>query len=292
MEHEDEFSVEECFDMSYQMEQHVNPLNFRVLRQEQNRDQYIQRLKRQAPESLSTTFEDIGLRGGASAVYTIHDKRTNRALILVPESLKAKLIKWYHVHLIHPGTERLYNTLRQHFVFPQMREKITQELKHCEACQKGKRGLRGHGEIPLKDVERGPWTDMAVDLSGPWTAKVDGKKVIFHALTIVDPFTQWCEIIPVRGKPGEHIRDLIEQEWLRRYPRPERIIFDAGTEFENQWMRMLTKRWHIKCEPITVRTPRANAIVERMHFVMGNMIRCQYSGCTALHGICTAHRTH
>ena len=32
----------------------------------------------------------------------------------------------------------------------------------------------------------------------------------------------------------EVIRDLFVQEWLRRYPRPSRIIFDAGGEFDNQ----------------------------------------------------------
>jgi hypothetical protein len=41
--------------------------------------------------------------------------------------------------------------------------------------------------IPVKDVETAPWRDIAVDLAGPWTATIDGKKVKFLSLTIIDP---------------------------------------------------------------------------------------------------------
>jgi hypothetical protein len=40
-------------------------------------------------------------------------------------------------------------------------------------------------------------------------------------------------------------------------------------------MYALCARWHIKPEPITVKNPRANAIVERLHKVMGDMLKCQ-----------------
>ena len=126
-----------------------------------------------------------------------------------------------------------------------------------------------------KDPETEPWKDVAVDFSGPWKAKINHNIVNFFALTMIDVFTSWVEIIPIHVKTGQNIRDLIEQEWLRRYPRPSRIIFDAGSEFDNQWFYVLMRKWHIKPEPITIKNPRANAIIERMHGIMGNMIRVQ-----------------
>ena len=68
---------------------------------------------------------------------------------------------------------------------------------------------------------------------------------------------------------------MVEQEWLRRYPRPSRIIYDAGGEFDNDTFRQLCMTWYINPAPITVKNPRANAIVERMHRVLGDMIRAQ-----------------
>ena len=114
-----------------------------------------------------------------------------------------------------------------------------------------------------------------MDLSGPWKAYVDNKQVSFHTLTVIDVFTGWVEIIPITSKTKGNIADLFEREWLRRYPRPSRVIFDQGGEFDNDAFDTKLTKWHIKPTPITVKNPRANSIVERMHSVLGDMIRVQ-----------------
>ena len=165
--------------------------------------------------------------------------------------------------------------MRQHYTWPKMLEQIKDYVKHCHACQKGKRGLRGMGKLPLKDAETQPWKDIAVDLSGPWTANIDGKDVDFHTLTVMDVFTSWVEIIPIHTKKTDSIRDLFVQEWLRRYPRPSRVIFDQGGEFDSVSFKGMLGLWYILPVPITVKNPRANSIVERMHRVLGDMLRVQ-----------------
>ena len=89
------------------------------------------------------------------------DARTSR--IIVPASLAKRLMSWYHTNLVHPGVERLYNTLRHHYTWPNMLEDIRSYVKTCGPCQKGKRGRRGYGKVPVKDVETEPWKDVAVD---------------------------------------------------------------------------------------------------------------------------------
>ena len=42
----------------------------------------------------------------------------------------------------------------------------------------------------------------------------------------------WVEIIAITTKKSELISDLFIREWLRRYPRPSRVIFDSGGEFD------------------------------------------------------------
>ena len=97
---------------------------------------------------------------------------------------------------------------------------IVEYVKPCHQCQMAKRGLRGYGKVPVTDIKQRPWHNICVDLVGPWKANVDGKDVYFHSLTMIDPFTSWVEIVPIKSKKKEHVRDLFEQEWLRRYPRP------------------------------------------------------------------------
>ena len=184
-------------------------------------------------------------------------------------------MKWYHTNLVHPGVERLYNTLRQHFTWPGMLKDIRAYIKRCGPCQKGKRGMRGYGKVPIKDTESEPWRDIAVDLSGLWKAYVDNKEVIFHTLTAIDVFTGWVEIIPITTKVSGVIRDIFTWEWLRHYPRPSRVIFDQGGEFDCQEFYIMLTLWYVKPTPITAKNPRANAIVERMHRVLGDMLRVQ-----------------
>jgi len=137
-------------------------------------------------------------------------------------------------------------------------------VKHCNACQMTKQGIRGMGKVLIKDTETEPWKDIAIDLSGPWKAMVNGKERFFHTLTIIDVFTGWPEIIPIDTKTKQPIADLIEQERFRWYPRPARVIFDQGGEFDNHVFHGACIMWCICPVPIAAKNPRANAIVERI----------------------------
>ena len=66
---------------------------------------------------------------------------------------------------------------------------------------------------------------------------------------------------------------MIGQTWLTRYPRPEKVICDRGTEFMAEFRNMITNIYGIKQKVITSRNPQANAIVERVHQTLGNMLR-------------------
>ena len=68
--------------------------------------------------------------------------------------------------------------------------------------------------------------------------------------------------------------NITEQEWLSWYPWPTQITFDRGNKFiVHEFKNTITHNYGIKCKPLTVRNPQANAIVERIHQVIGNIIR-------------------
>ncbi|KAG7357555.1 reverse transcriptase RNA-dependent DNA polymerase [Nitzschia inconspicua] len=266
--------IEDCFDIApWQRQRQL--ITFETINKEQLKDPYVRRLQEYAPDRLGMLFEDIGRQTGPDNVFTETDIIDGKTRIIIPSSLRHRLCDWYHETLLHPGVNRMYDTMRQHFTWPKMRETIAELIKKCDACQRAKRGNKGYGLIPLKDVETEPWKDIAIDLSGPWKATIDKKIVIFHTLTIIDVFTGWVEILPIDTKKKEHIRDLFEREWLRRYPRPSRVLYDLGGEFDNYVFRTKLVQWFIKPTPITNKNPRANAIVERMHLVLGDMLRIQ-----------------
>ena len=66
--------------------------------------------------------------------------------------------------------------------------------------------------------------------------------------------------------------------WLSRYPWPQKCVHDNGGEFTGWEFQQLLEQCRIQDAPTTSRNPQANAICERMHQTMGNVLR------TLLHG--------
>ena len=91
---------------------------------------------------------------------------------------------------------------------------------------------------------------------------------------MIDPATGWFEMHQYDDKRSITVANIAEQEWFSRYPWPTQVTYDRGSEFIGQeFQKMIKDDYGIKGKPITVRNPQANAIVERVHQVTGNIIR-------------------
>jgi transposase InsO family protein len=90
---------------------------------------------------------------------------------------------------------------------------------------------------------------------------------------MIDPATGWFEIKEIKEKEALSIANLVEQTWLTRYPWPQEITYDRGTEFMGEFARMIEEDYGITRRGATTRNPQANAIIERVHQTLGNIIR-------------------
>ena len=59
---------------------------------------------------------------------------------------------------------------------------------------------------------------------------------------------------------------------MGRYPRAKYITYNNGNEFKLHF-ESLCNSFEITRKPTTVKTPQANAILEHVHGVLGNMMR-------------------
>ena len=48
---------------------------------------------------------------------------------------------------------------------------------------------------------------------------------------MINPATGWFEMAQIPNKTAAEIADITEKTWFTRYPLPQRIVFDHGTEF-------------------------------------------------------------
>ncbi len=71
---------------------------------------------------------------------------------------------------------------------------------------------------------------------------------------------------------SDRISRLVDKIWLCRYPRCRYLIYDNGSEFKLHF-ETLCNSYGIKRKPTTTMNPQANAICERIHQVLGTMMR-------------------
>jgi hypothetical protein len=184
-----------------------------------------------------------------------------------------------------------------------MRTTIRRYIKTCRSCQVNKRHSQKYGHLPPKLVIITHWKASCVDLIGPYTLKgQDGSSIDFMCLTMIDLTTSWFEIVelptvnlvttdpptgkgkkvtssnntkvaePYFDKSSAQISNLVHKTWFSRYPCCQYIIYDNGSESKLHF-QSLCDTYEIKHKPTSVKYPQANAILECIHAVLGNMLR-------------------
>lgn len=258
----DEVPIKEILATTERLPADVLPVNLRVLAQYQQRDQRMQTLTESHPDLSRKVF-----RGGEQLIC-------HKDKIYVPEILRRHVVNWYHEYLMHPGESRTEETIAQHLYWPNIRKTVQSVIRSCDACQKAKTRNVKYGHLPEKSAELQPWQHLCVDTIGPYRIRRKGKKeLIFKALTMIDPATGWFEMREVKNKQADTMAVELEHAWLTRYPWPEFITYDAGPEFKAEFKTLIEKEYGIKAKPSSKRNPQSNAVLERVHGTIGNMIR-------------------
>ena len=253
----------ELFATENDMPADAFPLSFKILSTFQQRDAALAGLV-----TSNKRYSRKSFHGGEQLVC--YDEK-----IFVPTPLRRNVITWYHEYLCHPGETRTEETIRQHLWWPEMRPQIRKFVDTCEACQRGKKKRLKYGHLPPKEAEAVPWSHLCVDTIGPYRIRRKGQKDLeFQAVTFIDPATGWFEMKQTKTKKADEVSNHVEQTWLARYPWPSYITFDGGPEFKKEFGDLLRTEYpSIKTKPSSKRNPQANAILERVHGTIGNMIR-------------------
>ena len=89
---------------------------------------------------------------------------------------------------------------------------------------------------------------------------------------MIDPATGWFETSPISDKSAVTVMTAFNNQWLCRYPQPRYIGFDNGSEFKAQFLQTCTN-YGVKAKVTTSHNPQANGIIERVHQVLGNLLR-------------------
>ena len=119
-----------------------------------------------------------------------------------------------------------------HFYHSNLRTRIENLVKSCDACQRFKLPGKGYGELPPREAQLAPWQEIAVDLIGPWSINVNEVKVMLNALSILDTVTNFAELIRISNKSAAHVGLQLERLVIALF---EAAVRDPRSRTGVQW---------------------------------------------------------
>jgi hypothetical protein len=159
------------------------------------------------------------------------------------------------------------------FYNPKLRPSVEAIIKPCEHCQKYKNVQFGHGETAPREAGLLPWSEIAVDMIGPWTLEVSNRTEKFSALTIIKLVTNLVEIVRVNNKTTAAVTAHFVNTWLACYPKLMSCVHDPGSEFLGWNFQEMLHCNNIISHCTTTNNPQANAICKRMHQSISNSLK-------------------
>lgn len=192
--------------------------------------------------------------------YKINDELK----IVVPEQMQFEILRRTHDQG-HFKAKKMSELIKREFYIPKLKEKIDRFIQNCVTCiltdrKAGKQEGMLH-PIPKDDL---PMGTLHLDHLGP---KASTKKNYRYILTIIDAFTKFVWIFPVKSTTSdETVKKLRMVTAL--FGNPSRVITDKGTAFTSTTFEKYCEDEGISVVHTTTGVARGNGQVERIHRVI------------------------
>ena len=160
----------------------------------------------------------------------------------------------------HVGDRTLVYMMTARFYWPRMVKQIKAYVAACHDCQMKKvRKLEKSKETlhPIPIPMGKHWYQLGMDLM--FLKPVKG---YIGVLTVVDYFTKWVEVVPIRSKSAIEIGFHLWQMFLR-HGTPKIVISDQGREFVNGVIDELFALTKAKHRITAAYHPQTNGQTER-----------------------------
>ena len=202
-------------------------------------------------------------------IYYIANPDTEPKLRLyVPEQLRERVVKQYHDDNGHMGIDKLFDSIRQKYFWPNLYKQLYEYISMCTTCQA--RSTR-KTKPPLQETEIPPYpfAKIRLDLSGSYPTSLSGNKYI---IGFIDLFSGWPEAFAVPDKCAENKAHLIIEEIFPRFGCPLEIISDNGSENVNKIVRETLESLNIHHVTTSFYHPQGNAKIERFHRTLHDVL--------------------
>lgn len=192
-----------------------------------------------------------------------------RYQLVLPNSLKAVVLKGTHDDAGHQGQSRTLHLVRQRFFWSGMDGEVKKYVSHCKRCVVSKT-LEPEARAPLESIKTSaPLELVCIDF---WSAEgKNGENV--DVLVATDHFTKLALAFPCPNQTAKVVAQKLWNQFFCTYGFPVRIHSDRGANFESHLISELLQLSGVKKSHTTPYHPMGNGQTERFNRTLGNMIR-------------------
>lgn len=190
--------------------------------------------------------------------------------LCVPTELRKSVLKEEHDESMHPGYEKTIQRLKMRYFWPRMAVQCKKHIKVCSVCKQSKPSTVG--SVPVMGNQRltnKPFQILALDFIQNLPRSKNGK---CHLLVLLDMFSKWTVLVPLRKIKAKEVCGIVEDQWMRRFGTPEIIISDNATTFLGKEFQALLRRRGIQHWPNARHHSQANP-VERANRTINACLR-------------------
>jgi transposase InsO family protein len=179
---------------------------------------------------------------------------------VVPRAARMQICRLCHDDAGHPGTENTLKRINTNYWFAGARRFVTKYVRACLHCAYYKKtDLVRQGKLHPIPKTPVPFHTIHIDHVGPFVTSSKKNKYLF---VLVDAFTKFCIIEPVRNLSTKHVLKIMLNV-MYLFGAPTRIISDRGTSFTSSAFKRFIETYGIKHILNAVASPRSNGQCER-----------------------------
>ena len=206
---------------------HVRPVLVDRVRQSQAQDLYLMKIKAK-------------IVAGQQSTFSIKDDGTlilgRRLCVPEVEDLKREIMEEAHssTYAMHPGSTKMYRTLRDHYWWRRMKREIAEFVSRCLTCQQIKaEHQKPAGLLQPLPIPEWKWERITMDFVVGLPRTQSGHDAIW---VIVDRLTKSAHFLAVKNTyPLEKLAQIYVDEIVRLHDAPVSIVSDRDPRFTSKF---------------------------------------------------------
>ncbi|KAI3730615.1 hypothetical protein L1987_61787 [Smallanthus sonchifolius] len=173
---------------------------------------------------------------------------------------------------IHPGADKMYHDLKEHYWWPNMKAEIATYVSKCLTCAKVKvEYQKPSGLLQQPEIPQWKWEQISMDFITKLPKASNGCDTIW---VIVDRLTKSAHFLPIKETDKmEKLTRTYLKEVVTRHGVPISIISDRDSRFTSRFWQSLQKALGTRLDMSTAYHPQTDGQSERTIQTLEDMLR-------------------